>query len=336
MRALFIPHRLLSAVAIVVGGLNAVVGSEAPAFTFAAFGCLPYQRNVTDASAFARLIAEVNRHTPAFSVHLGDILGSDEKCTDELLLQRRREFNTFASALIYTPGDNEWTDTHTEKAGGYVPSERLAKIRELFFAEERSLGLKPIPLVTQRRDSRYTKFVENARWLHGGVMFATVHVVGSRNNHQVNVAGAVEEWRERDAANEAWIRATFAEATQANAPGVALFFQADPFAEDKGKPGYEDGFERFLTTVEEEARTFAKPVLLVHADEHRYRLNFGMRFQASSAPVPNVTRLETFGAANVHAVLVTVDPQSLQVFVPGPLIVPGNALPVLPRAKSAK
>ena len=190
--------------------------------------------------------------------------------------------------------------------------------------------------MTQRRDAPYAKFVENARWSHGGVVFATVHVVGSRNNRQPDVPGAMEEWRERDAANEAWIRATFAEAKTSHAPGVALFFQADPFAEDDGKAGYKEGFERFLTTVEAEAREYAKPVLLVHADEHRYRLNFGMRFQAGGDVVPNVTRLETFGAENIHGVLVTVDPGSIQVFAPGPLIVPGNPLPVLPRAKNAK
>ena len=169
-----------------------------------------------------------------------------------------------------------------------------------------------------------------------GVVFATVHVVGTRNNKPSNIPGAVDEWRERDMAVEAWIRVTFSTAKQVNAPGVALFFQADPFAEDRGQPGYLEGFERFLKTIEEEAQTYLRPVLLVHADEHRYRLNFGMRFHASGAPVPHVTRLETFGAANLHAVLVTVDPQSLQVFVPGPLIVPGNALPVLPRPKAGR
>jgi hypothetical protein len=52
--------------------------------------------------------------------------------------------------------------------------------------------------------------------------------------------------------------------------------------------------------------------------------------------VPNVTRLETFGAENIHGVLVTVDPASRAVFAAGPLIVPGNPLPRLPRAKAAR
>jgi hypothetical protein len=131
------------------------------------------------------------------------------------------------------------------------------------------------------------------------------------------------------------VQAAFAEARRTNAPAVALFFQANPFAENRGKSGYEPGFERFLKTVESESAAYGKPVLLVHADEHRYRLEHAMRFRAEGERVPNVTRLETFGASALHAVIVTVDPGSSDVFLPGPLLVPGNALPTLPRAKAA-
>ena len=335
----FLPSTLRFAlgafVTAALAGRAATPGTVEP-FTFAALGCMPYARGADTGPALARLIAEINRHTPAFTVHLGDTMGSDEHCTDELLLRRRADFNTFTGALVYTPGDNEWTDTHAEKSGRYVPTERLAKIRALYFAEERSLGQKPIPLVTQRRDPPFAKFVENARWTVGGVVFATVHVVGSKNNHQPNVPGAMEEWQERDVADEAWIRAAFAFARETKAPGMALFFQANPFAGDKGRAGYDDGFERFLTTIAAEARAYAKPVLLVHADEHRYRLDIGMKLELNSPPVPNVTRLETFGALQMHGVLVTVDPGSTQVFLTAPLLVPGNTLPTLPRPKGAK
>ena len=328
------PARLAWVAALVLAVPGSPPLSAAEPFTFAAVGCMPYARHEGGAAAFARVIAEINRQAPAFAVHLGDILGSDERCTDELLLRRREEFDSFASALVYTPGDNEWTDTHSEKAGRFDPLERLARIRTLFFAEERSRGRRPLPLVTQRRDPAYRTFVENARWTLGGVMFATVHVVGSQNNRQPAVPGAMEEWRERDAANAAWVTGVFAAAREGAAPGLVLFFQADPFAADRGKRGHDSGFELFLRTVETEARAFGRPVFLVHADEHRYRLEPAMRFTAEGEPVPNVTRLETFGAQNFHGVLVVVDPDSPQVFAAGPLIVPGNQLPQLPRAKA--
>jgi len=248
------PPRLLLAVFALLPA--AIPAAEPAPFSFAAFGCMPYARHAGSDEAFRRLLAEVDRHQPAFAVHLGDTLGGDEPATDAFYLRRRDDFNRLATALVYTPGDNEWTDTHRPGAGGFDPLERLARLREVYFAEERSLGGRPLPLVTQRRDPAHARFVEHARWTLGGVVFATLHVVGSHNNHQPAVPWALAEWRERDAAVVAWIRATFAAATEAAAPAVAFFFQADPFATDKNRPGYDLGYEACLRALEAGARAF--------------------------------------------------------------------------------
>jgi hypothetical protein len=312
----------------------AVAAAAGERFTFVALGCMPYGE--ANYAGYERLLAEISRHQPAFTVHCGDTKGGGEPPSDALLERVRRWFDAIDSAVIYTPGDNEWTDVHRENNGRQDPLVWLAKVRALYFATEQSMGRRPIPLVTQRRDPAFAKFVENARWTRGGVVFATVHVVGSNNNCQPGIPGAMEEFRERDAANVAWVRATFAEARRTTAAGVALFFQAEPIGPlGAVRPGRESGFARFLETVEVEARSFAKPVLLVHADEHRYRHEPGVRLRPGSEPLPNVTRLETFGAGDLHAVIVVVDPGSPQVFLAGPLLVPGNALPVLPRPRAA-
>ncbi len=303
----------------------------APRFSFVAMGCMPYGRE--NYAAYERLLLEINRHHPAFTVHCGDTKGGSEPPTEEFLIQVKAWFDSLEQPAVYTPGDNEWTDVIRENNGRQDPLVWLGKIRRLYFAEERSMGKTPLPLVTQRRDPAFAKFVENARWSRDGVVFATVHVVGSNNNCQPEIAGAIDEFRERDRANAAWIKAVFAEARTTQAPAVALFFQAEPFASLHKAPGRESGFTLFLATLEAEAKAFEKPVLLVHADEHRYRLERGMRFRKDGELLANVTRLETFGAGDIHAVLVTVDPASPQVFLAGPLLVPENALPVLPRKK---
>lgn len=295
-------------------------------FSFAAMGCMPYGLPAA-APAFERLLAEINRHNPAFTVHLGDTKGGSEPISDALLDRIHDYFMTLDGPLIYTPGDNEWTDVHRRSVGGLDPLEWLGKVRARYFATEHSLGRNPIPLVTQRRDPAHAFMVENARWSISGVVFATVHVVGSNNNDDVEVPGARDEFLARDAANVAWVRETFAEARETDAPGVALLFQASPFANDWDREGYDSGFENFLRAVETEARAYARPVLLVHADDHRYRLDRGVRFQAGAAPAANVTRLATFGAGDVHATLVVVQPGHPHVFLPGPLLVPGNPLP---------
>lgn len=303
---------------------------QAERFSFVAMGCMPYSED--NFAAYERLLAEINRHQPAFTVHCGDTKKGTTPPTDEFLLRVRQWFDSIAGPLIYTPGDNEWTDVHTPAAGGHDPLVWLGKIRALYFADERSLGQSPLSLVTQRRDPAFQQFVENARWSVRGVVFATVHVVGSHNNHQPKVPGALVEFAERDAATAAWVRATFAEANRTAATGVALFFQADAIGAHRRTPeGQTSGFEQFLDVLEEEARQFAKPVLLVHADEHRYRHEKGVALRRGGESLENVARLETFGANDIHAVIVTVDPASKQVFLAGPLLVPGNRLPALPR-----
>jgi len=319
--------RALLLLVIFVSTLRAADGSR---FSFAALGCMPYGE--ANWPGFERVITEINRHGPAFTVHCGDTKSGSEPPSDDFMLRILAAFNRFDHPLIYTPGDNEWTDVHRENNGRQDPAVWLAKIRRLYFAEERSLGRTPSPLVTQRRDARFSKFVENARWTVGGVVFATVHMVGSDNNHQPNVPGAVEEFRERQEANIAWMKAAFAEATTIQAPGIAFFFQAGAFAQDYARSGRDPGFKEFLDALEEMCLFFAKPVLLIHADEHRFRLDYAHRFDRSAAPIPNVIRLETFGDKNLHATLVVVDPASAEVFLPMPLIVPGNPLPILPQS----
>ena len=333
-------RRLVVLLALLLISFVLVDGAEAkknatppppPRFSFVAMGCLPYGQEKYP--AYERLLAEINRHAPAFTVHCGDTKGGSEPPSDGHLRQVKAWFDSLEGPLMYSPGDNEWTDVIRENNGRQDPLVWLAKIRKLYFAEERSLGKQPLPLITQRRDPAFAKFVENARWSCDGVVFATVHVVGSNNNCQPEIAGAMEEFRERDQANAVWIKAVFAEARATQAPAVAFFFQAEPFASLARTGGRESGFTLFLETMETEAKAFAKPVLLVHADEHRYRLERGMKFRRDGEPLANVTRLGTFGDQDVHAVLVTVDPAAPQVFLAGPLIVPLNALPVLPRKK---
>jgi hypothetical protein len=302
-------------------------------FTFVAMGCMPYGDE--NFAAYERLLAEINRQQPAFTVHCGDTKGGGVPPTEAFLKHVHGWFDSLEGAAIYTPGDNEWTDVHRVSNGSQDPAVWLAKVRTEYFSEERSMGRAPIPLVTQRRERGFEKFVENARWTRGGVVFATVHVVGSNNNNSPEIPGAVAEFRERDAANAAWVRATFAEARATAAAGVAFFFQAQPFAQSAGITGRVSGFRNFLDVMEAEAVAWKKPVLLVHADEHRYRLEIGLPFEMGGEVRANVTRLETFGAGDIHAVTVTVDASSPQVFLCGPLLVPGNALPVLPRVKKA-
>ena len=58
------------------------------------------------------------------------------------------------------------------------PVERLGKLREMFFAQDQSLGQNRMPLTTQRQQG----YPENARWTKEGVVFATLNAPGPSDN----------------------------------------------------------------------------------------------------------------------------------------------------------
>src|SRR4051812_9252627 len=131
--------------------------AHAERFNFVALGDTPYFLPA-DYAAFERLIARVNTLKPAFTLHVGDIISGQTRCDDALYSRVRDMFATFEGALVYTPGDNEWTDCHRPNSGRYDPLERLARVRELFFPDPtRSLGRTPLTLTPQSVNPRYAK-----------------------------------------------------------------------------------------------------------------------------------------------------------------------------------
>ena len=313
----------------VLAVLLAVAAQPAAAqpFEFIALGDTPYKLP-DDYVKFDRLIAAINARKPSFSIHVGDIKSGSSPCSDENLKKVLDQFATFEQPLVYTPGDNEWTDCHRPRAGGFDPLERLAKVRELFFADPgRSQGRVKIAVESQSRvmAERFSTFVENARWSQNGVVFATVHVVGSNNNFEPGAPAVAMEYFARDAANVAWIDAIFAHAVASGAKAVVLSWQAD--VQDvrqkwQGDMPRVSGFVNTVNAVERGAKAFGKPVLVILGDEHEFQV--GRFLNAKYKAIPNVLRLEVMGAEDVHAVRVVVDPDSPGVFGFIPLLVPEN------------
>ncbi|MEX2512256.1 MAG: hypothetical protein WD398_05075 [Cyclobacteriaceae bacterium] len=155
-------------------------------FEFMAIGDLPYHLP-EDYTRFERLIDNLNEYHPSLTLHVGDIKSGSSPCNDEYFEKILSYFQKFEHPLIYTPGDNEWTDCHRDAAGNYDPEERLDKLRQLFFGKTQSQG-KPMPLKTQNQFGGFEKFVENAYWEINQVSFGTFHVVGSNNNFDLDSA----------------------------------------------------------------------------------------------------------------------------------------------------
>jgi hypothetical protein len=293
-------------------------------FTFVALGDMPYTIP-QDYPRFERLIARINSVKPSFSVFIGDTKSGSSTCADETLLKTRDLFQTFDQPLVYTIGDNEWTDCHRERAGKFDPLERLVRVRALHFADTKTFGKAPMT-VEREADVMpdHKQMVENARWTKDGVIFATLHIVGSNNGLERNI-DSVKEFFARDAANTAWINDTFAKAASSNAKGVVFAFQADMSLErDLGELAYANqGFWNTIEAFRKGALAFKKPVLLINGDSHVLKIDQPLKTDKKET-IENLTRLQVMGANEIHAVAVTIDTEDPGLFSYRPLIVPEN------------
>ena len=315
--------RLLSA--LIVCLLLAPAAQAQEAFTFVALGDMPYNKPEVNYPKFRALIGAINEVGPAFSVHVGDIKSGSSPCSDEEFTNELGFMNSFATGLVYAIGDNEWTDCHRKDAGGYDPLERLATLRKMFFASDKSLGAKPIE-VERQADlmPEFKTYVENARWMKNEVLFFTVNIPGSNNNFEARDPNMIAEYFARDKANIAWIKDAFTKAIERNARAVVFAIQADPF---EGAGPHEvfptsSGFKASIgDTFLPLAEAFKKPVLFIHGDTHVLRIDQPFK-NAKGAPIANLTRLEVFGDQLMHAVKVTVAPAKRDIFAFQPIYNP--------------
>lgn len=283
------------------------------AFSFGVIGDTPYGDH--EALEFDAMLSALRAEPLAFVVHVGDFkAGGGSPCTDELYAATNARLQASPHPLILTPGDNDWTDCRRESNGRMDPVERLAKLREVFFGDAWSLGRARLPLARQDECAerigttcRCPGIPENRLWTKNGVVFATLHVVGSNDNLGFDAASDAEQAC-RSTANRAWLERAlrFAEAPDRRA--LVVFTHVDPW--DAGRPAIYAGL---VAQVAAGASRLAKPVLFVHGDTHTYRVDRPFRDGRGNA-VQNASRLETFGSPQVGWVRVTVDPNDSALF----------------------
>ncbi|MGH9330519.1 MAG: hypothetical protein ACRD09_08755 [Vicinamibacterales bacterium] len=297
--------------ALVVGFL-ATSGPPAPtpnppgAFSFAVLGDAPYY--AWEDLQYRLVLQALDAHDLRWVLHIGDIFW--RPCTDARYRRSLDWFNGLRHPVIYTPGDNEWTDCWEPGSGGFAPRDRLGRIRQVFFADpSRSLGGRQLSLASQGRRESFPEFVENVRWTQEGFVFATVHLVGSRNGLEpfpgrtpADDAAA----RRRTEAAAAWVHETFTEARALNALGVLLGFHANP--DFDGSLGERQAFQPFLTALEEAVEQFPQPVLAVHGDDHVYTVDRPLARRTTGRRLANFIRLQVPGSPEVGWVRVVVRP----------------------------
>ena len=260
-------------------------------------------------------------------VHLGDIkTGMNSPCTDASFETVRSLFDDFKDPLVYTPGDNEWTDCHVFRMnnGLYTPTERLQAVRALFFpVAGQTLGGRKKQVLTQADDPANSAYVENTIWMESQVVFAALNITGTNNDgapwgsplpaNAGDYPSQAEEQASRAQANSAWLEKAFAIATDNDAVAVVLLFQADMWA-GPSLSGY-DALVQQMGTL---AAAFGKPVLLLEGDTHAFRVDHPysassplIALHPSTPVAENVTRLVVEGGltGRTEYVRLSIDPQ---------------------------
>jgi Calcineurin-like phosphoesterase len=320
----------LIAVPAVIAGNGTPDDRSATAVTYAVIGDTPYGQ--PQIANFPNDVAEIDADSKVRLVlHLGDIKNGSTRCDTSYFEQILADFGAFKDPLVYTPGDNEWTDCHRANNGGYTPSERLATIRRLFFANPgQSLGNQSKAL-----DYQAAPYVENVRWSESRVEFATLDVPGSNNDwlpcFGVTPRGAdqVAEYTGRNAADLAWLDHVFASAEEHGSEAVVLGIQADmwdpAFSGAKNDPTQYDHFTDVVQELAKQALAFGKPVLLLNGDSHKFTDDYPLSAAAPAyqramygltQPVPNLHRITVNGSTTpCHEWLkLTIDARAAGIF----------------------
>ncbi|MBU3615735.1 hypothetical protein [Polynucleobacter sp. JS-Polo-80-F4] len=293
------------------------------AFKFIALGDVPYSIP-EDYVRYERLIAVINKSNPSFSLFIGDTKSGSTPCSDEYNQKVKGYFNQFTSPLIYSIGDNEWTDCHRPLAGSYDPLERLDNLRSTFFNTQKSFGKQQISLIRQAdTDPKYKKFVENAYWVKNHFLFVSLHIPGSNNNFERNDQ-AKAEYFERNQANLDWIQRAFDLASTKGYLGIVFCYQADMFYTPTQATNADSGYRDTLHAFSKNAQEFKKPVLLIHGDSHRLILDQPLKTVDQKNILENVLRLELMGAEQVQAVMIGINPKSEQPFSFTPILLRQN------------
>jgi hypothetical protein len=271
----------------------------------AVIGDVPY--GTAQEASFGELIAAINGDPKVrVAMHVGDIKSGSTTCTNERFTSIKAAFATFEDPVVYTPGDNEWTDCHRVNNGAYDPLERLDAVRSTFFSDPgATLGRHPMRVDYQ------PALVENVRWVESRVAFATLHVIGSNNGLSpytglgltAPTAAQIAEVQSRIASVLEWIDSTFDTAAAGDLKGVLLAMQADTW-----DPAPASAQQAIVDRIAQRTAAFDGQVLLLQGDSHTYKAD-------DPLGLPNFTRVVVHGETLPFEYLrLTIDPSDDAVF----------------------
>jgi hypothetical protein len=215
MRKVLVFVALLAA----LGAVEAAPAGARPT-AIAVYGDSPYGTTPADTAQVAAtpaFIDSINADPDVSLVlNVGDIHSGKQFCTEAYDRSVFDLWTRFQDPLVYTPGDNEWTDCHKKAQGGGLydpvsgqivyqrdaagnlidyaggdPIANLQLVRSIFFGRPGlTLGAHPRVVLSQaqyaalldRAHPGDAKYVENVLWVQSDVLFVTINLPGGSNN----------------------------------------------------------------------------------------------------------------------------------------------------------
>lgn len=293
------------------GGGSSGDGTSAKS-TLAVIGDVPYGTTPTDSTQTTALPAFLRAFDTdpevSLALHVGDIHSGSQYCTETYDLTIATDWKALKHPLVYTPGDNEWTDCHKSKQGGgaynaasgaidyrvdgsgnllsYAGGDPLANlelVRSIFFATPGkafggTMSVHSQALEYDRSFPTDSSYVENVWFMQSDVLFVTVNLPGGSNNDTDPWYGApamspvqAQEVANRTAADLRWLDAAFTRAVTEQRIAVVIQLQADMWDLDGKAAAHLAQYKPFIDLIATRAKAFGKPVLLINGDSHVFR-----------------------------------------------------------------
>jgi hypothetical protein len=301
----------LAACALALAGCGST--DDGPSkLTVAVIGDVPYGTTPTDTTQSVLnpgLIAALNADVDAQVVlHVGDIHSGKQYCTEAYDNQIANDWKALKKPMVYTPGDNEWTDCNKSGEGGGVwntatssvdyvfdatgnkasyqggdPLANLDLVRRIFFAQPGKDFTGTMDVHTQARefdaaDPGDAAYVENVWFEKSGVLFVTINMPGGSNNDTdpwyaapAMSAAQSAEVTARSGADLRWLDTAFKRAASNADYAMVIQLQADMWDQDNKTPSHIAQYKPFVDAIASKAKDFGKPVLLLNGDSHTYR-----------------------------------------------------------------
>ena len=235
------------------------------------FGVIGHSfRSGPDDTILRQAIKQTDHAKLAFVV-VGGIKAEGEACSDKLYARRMELLEDSQRPLVLSLAAGDWSGCKNS-LGKSNAIERLNRLRELFFADDNSLGARKITLSRLSSSAKFRSYAENAHWEAGRVLFATVNLPAN-NNHFLPEAGRNSEFEDRLVANRAWLQRLFAMAQRKKLDGIVLFSDGDVGVQtQQGKsllPSFDtkqDGFAGTRRQILALSKKFSGKVLLVDTE----------------------------------------------------------------------